>query len=721
LNFNTKFFEFLYFMISKFRIFLIISSIVFIIFTLSLYLLPIQLFFNSDIELFFIFIVSLFAFGLIILSALVAYQINKIILDHNKKHAGSQLHWRIAFLFGVISTLPSIFLAAFGFFIIDYSFRGWFSDRISTAVNESVKVAEDYLDEHTRSVKGSILEMVNDINRDAPKLVSNPKNLDNYLSTQAAVRNLSEAILLNSSKMILARSQFAFSIALNDLDSQAFNKAKNGDLVILRSDTHNKIKGLVKINRLVDVYLYAGRFLEPSVLDAIGRTKLASDQYQLLNIESTNIQISFGVLFFLVALFLLLLALWIGLIIANSIIEPLSSVIRVANIARSGNLEVRVDNNLGIEEISRLGLSFNKMLDEISRNRKELIVANYQINQRREFTEAILTGVSSGVIGLDASGKVNLPNLKSLELLNISAKDFYGKKFIKLYPEFKNLFSGVQKDKIINNEEQINIKINTENRTFLSRVSVQITEGNIAGYVITFDDITELLSAQKKAAWSDIAQRIAHEIRNPLTPLQLSVEKIYKKFKPKDPNKLSLFNNYLETIQRQVDDIGKLVGEFSSFARMPSVNLYYGDLDKVISSQLSLFEISNSNIKWSYKNELPNDFKLLIDSQQIRQGLTNIFQNSVDSINENPKISHGIINIYTKLKNEKVLLIIEDNGSGFPEDRENLTNPYITFRKKGTGLGLSIVKRIIEEHNGKLILSDSKFGGAKIKIEFLIV
>ena len=240
-------------MISKFRIFLIISAIVLIIFTLSLYLLPIQLFFNSDIELFFIFIVSLFAFGLIILSALVAYQINKIILDHNKKHAGSQLHWRIAFLFGVISTLPSFFLAAFGFFIIDYSFRGWFSDRISTAVNESVKVAEDYLDEHTRSVKGSILEMVNDINRDAPKLVSNPKNLDNYLSTQAAVRNLSEAILLNSSKMILARSQFAFSIALNDLDSQAFNKAKNGDLVILRSDTHNKIRGLVKINRLVDV------------------------------------------------------------------------------------------------------------------------------------------------------------------------------------------------------------------------------------------------------------------------------------------------------------------------------------------------------------------------------------------------------------------------------------------------------------------------------------
>jgi two-component system nitrogen regulation sensor histidine kinase NtrY len=228
------------------------------------------------------------------------------------------------------------------------------------------------------------------------------------------------------------------------------------------------------------------------------------------------------------------------------------------------------------------------------------------------------------------------------------------------------------------------------------------------------------LSAQKKAAWSDIAQRIAHEIRNPLTPLQLSVEKIYKNFKPKDPNELRSFNNYLETIQRQVDDIGKLVGEFSSFARMPSVNLYYGDLDKVISTQLSLFQISNSNIIWSYKNELPNEFKLLIDSQQIRQGLTNIFQNSIDSINENSKISQGIINIYTKLKNEKVLLVIEDNGSGFPEDRENLTNPYITFREKGTGLGLSIVKRIVDEHNGKLLLSDSKLGGAKTMIEFLI-
>ena len=720
MNFLRHFLYLIQELTSQLRVVLSIFIVVSIIFTLSLYLIPIQFFFNSETEIIFFITIIFFAIGLIVLSILVAYQINKIIIQHNKNNAGSELHWRIAILFGGISILPSIFLATFGYFIVDYSFKGWFSERISTAVNESVKVAEDYLSEHTRSVRGSILEMVNDINREAPKLVSNPNSLDNYLSTQAAIRNLSEAILVNSSKMVLARSQFAFSIALNDLDDQVFKQAQDGDLIILRTDSNNKIRGLVKINRLVDVYLYAGRFLESSVLDAIDRTKLASDQYQFLNIESTNLQISFGALFFLVALFLLLLALWVGLALANSIIKPLSSVISVANIARSGNLDVRVDSNLGIEEISRLGLSFNKMLDEISKNKKELIAANFQINQRREFTEMILSGVSSGVIGLDSKGRVNLPNTKSLQLLNISEKKFYGKHFVKLFPEFTNLFSQIQNGRLNSIEGQIQIKINEEIRTFLSRISTEIIEGKISGYVITFDDITELLSAQKKAAWSDIAQRIAHEIRNPLTPLQLSVERIYDKFKPKGLDELKSFNRYLETIQRQVDDIKNLVNEFSSFARMPKVNLYPGDINKVITTQLSLFKISNQNIKWTYINRLPKDFKILIDAQQLRQGLTNIFQNSVDSIHESASNKDGIVNISTELKKDIFLLTIEDNGPGFPKNRESLTNPYVTLRENGTGLGLSIVSRIIEEHNGKLLLEDSELGGAKIIIEFSI-
>ena len=228
------------------------------------------------------------------------------------------------------------------------------------------------------------------------------------------------------------------------------------------------------------------------------------------------------------------------------------------------------------------------------------------------------------------------------------------------------------------------------------------------------------MSAQKKAAWSDIAQRIAHEIRNPLTPLQLSVERIYDKFKPKGLDELKSFNRYLETIQRQVDDIKNLVNEFSSFARMPKVNLYPGDINKVITTQLSLFKISNQNIKWTYINRLPKDFKIMIDAQQLRQGLTNIFQNSVDSIHESASNREGIVNISTELKKDIFLLTIEDNGPGFPKNRESLTNPYVTLRENGTGLGLSIVSRIIEEHNGKLLLEDSELGGAKIIIEFSI-
>ena len=665
-------------------------------------------------------ILGLLSLSLITLSILVAFQIKKLIGDRKRKYAGSQLHWRIAFLFGFVSILPSIILAGFGMFIVDYSLKGWFSDRISTAINESVEVAEGYLDEHTRGVRASILAMANDINRDAPKLVLNPKSLDNYLSTQAAVRNLSEAIIIDSSKMVLGRSQFGFSISLIHLSESIFDKAGNGDLIILRTDSNNKIRGLMKINRLADAYLYAGRFVEPSVLDAIDRTKLAFDEYQSIKIFSTNLQVSLGLIFFLVALFILLSALWVGLIFANSIVEPISAVIRVANIAREGNLEERVKNNLGIEEISRLGLSFNRMLDEISRNRRDLVNANYQLHKRREFTEAILLGVSSGVIGLDKDGKINLPNRRALKLLNLSIDRSIGNDLSKLIPEFSSLLEKVHNSSEKYYEEQIVISLNNKKRTFLSRISIELIDGNISGYVVTFDDITELLSAQKKAAWSDIARRIAHEIRNPLTPIQLSIERLQKIFQPKDKLAVKKFNNYIETIQRQVDDIGKLVEEFGTFARMPSANFVRMNLNTVIMTQYSLFKQNTKDIKMSYSPSDSSKVSILIDPQQIRQALTNLFQNSIDSIHENLDKSQGQINIFTKKYKNRLYLIVEDNGLGFPEEKETLTNPYVTLRSNGTGLGLSIVQRIMEEHNGKLILENTKNGGARVKLEFII-
>ena len=714
---NLKFYN-LFYLLFRFKGVILIGSSLLLISFITIYYFLIQLFIISQNDLIFILAIAVLLFGLFVISVLVFFQINKLIVDRKKNNAGSQLHWRMAILFGGVSIIPSIILAGFGFFIVDYSFRGWFSDRISTAVNASVKVAEGYLDEHKRGVRGSILAMVNDINREAPKLVLNPEALDNYLSTQAVVRNLSEAMLINSSKMILGRSQFGFSIALSDLNEDVFEKAKIGDLVFLRTDYNNKIRGLVKINRLVDVYLYAGRFVEPSVLDAIDRTKLAFNQYQSINIASTNLQVSFGLLFFLFALLLSSTALWIGLKLANSIIEPLSAVIRVANIARLGNLEARVKNNLGIEEISKLGSSFNKMLDEISRSRKELIIANLQLNKRREFTEAILLGVSSGVIGLDTDCNINLPNKRAIELLKLPVNSCYGKNFIELVPEFSNLVKKVKYTSLKNYEEQIVIQFKLEKRTFLSRISVELVDGNISGYVITFDDVTELLSAQKKAAWSDIAQRIAHEIRNPLTPIQLAVERLKNKYKPKDFKDLTLFNGYVETIQRQVDDIGKLVEEFSSFAKMPSANLSLMNLEKVINTQYSLFKMSNSKIKWKYISSNYSKDIILIDPHQIRQALTNLFQNAVDIINENLTIGKGEIIIHTEGNENSIFLVVEDNGPGFPKERDALINPYVTFRKKGTGLGLSIVQRIMEEHNGKLILDDNNSGGAKVLLEF---
>ncbi len=659
------------------------------------------------------------ALALLVLGTLVGRQIWRLWSERRQRLAGHQLHWRMAVLFGGVTTFPAIIVTLFALFVVDYSLRGWFAERISTAVNESVRVAESYFDEHARSISGEVLTMANDVNREAYRLVGKGNLMGRYLSDQAALRNLSDAIIFDGTGQVLAKSQFAFAITFTNLESSWVEKARKGEVVVLRADETNKLRAVVKLNSYVDAYLLVGRFIDSKVLLAMDQTRLAASDYQQLGFQQLDLQISFAVLFGIILLLILIASLWIGLNLATAIVGPLGSVIHVAEQVRAGNLSQRVPEDLQLEEISRLGSAFNRMLDELVRSREQLVQANTQIDQRREFTEAVLGGVSSGVVGLDRDGKVTLPNATARELLGKKDTDLIGQKLADIIIEFKGLLAITNQKKRRFGEEQIILQRQNSHLVLRARIVSEVIEGRVIGYVVTFDDVTSLLSAQRKAAWSDIARRIAHEIKNPLTPIQLASDRLLKKYRPDDQKAADQFEEYVRIIMRQVDDIGRMVDEFSAFARMPQPEMDRHSLLEIVNGQISLFASKDLSLDVEI-NDAKQDYATICDAGLVRQALTNLLQNAKDSLQEH-HVAAPAIHISMASEDDMIAITLVDNGPGFPEmDLGKLLEPYVTTRQKGTGLGLAIVSKIMEDHGGNMHLGKADSGGALVCLKFPI-
>ena len=666
-----------------------------------------------------IWLVVIDALALLVLGTLVGRQIWRLWSERRQRLAGHQLHWRMAVLFGGVTTFPAVIVTLFALFIVDYSLRGWFAERISTAVNESVRVAESYFDEHARSISGEVLTMANDINREAYRLVGKGNLMGRYLSDQAALRNMADAIIFDGTGQVLAKSQFAFAITFANLESSWVEQARKGEVVILRADETNKLRAVVKLNSYVDAYLLVGRFIDSKVLLAMDQTRLAASDYQQLGFQQLDLQISFAVLFGIILLLILIASLWIGLNLATAIVGPLGSVIHVAEQVRGGNLSQRVPDDLQLEEISRLGSAFNRMLDELARSREQLVQANTQIDQRREFTEAVLGGVSSGVVGLDLDGKVTLPNATARSLLTKSDTELIGKKLVDVIPEFKGLLGIINQKRRRFGEEQIILQRQNSQLILRARIVSEVIEGRVIGYVVTFDDVTGLLSAQRKAAWSDIARRIAHEIKNPLTPIQLASDRLLKKYRPDDKKAADQFEEYVQIITRQVDDIGRMVDEFSAFARMPQPEMDRHSLLGIVNGQISLFAGRDLSLDVEI-DDANNDYATICDAGLVRQALTNLLQNAKDSLDEH-RTATPTIRIKLQSEDDMIAIMVTDNGPGFPEmDFEKLIEPYVTTRQKGTGLGLAIVSKIMEDHSGTMHLGNADNGGALVCLKFPI-
>ncbi len=632
-------------------------------------------------------------------------------------YAGAQLQTKVVKAFSLITIIPTLVISIFSITFFYYGAKDWFNDRISTVLSESVAVAEAYVQEHESTLRADAMAMANDLRHDLEQVVVNPPRFNEILNGQVALRSLSEAIVLQQDQVI-ARSLLSFSLSFESLPERILQIARNGEVAIMEKE--DRIFAVVVIDPFTDTYLVISRLVDGKVIEHIEQSKGAAARYQRMLNTADQLQMLFVTVFILVTLGLLLSVIWYGINFASRITRPLITVAQATERVRAGDYSIRIEEDTDNDEMDMLIRHFNRMTEQLYTGRLELTQVTRMLDQRRRFSESVLSGVSAGVIALDTNLVVSLSNSSALELLGFSSeKEMTGRSLRSLLPEFSPLLTRVLLHPGDIHEDQITLMRHGQSTVLHVRVSAEISQNYVEGFIVTLDDITPLISAQRSAAWSDVARRVAHEIKNPLTPIKLSVDRLKKKFAPDDPKARESFEKYLETITRHLRDIGTIVEEFSSFARMPAPKLAQLPLVPLLEAAIFSAETSKPDIEFTLEVE---DRKLMLecDESQISQVLTNILKNAAESIGrrEQPE-EPGAIAVTCDVSGNQIVVAIADNGVGFPEELiHKIMEPYVTTRAKGTGLGLAIVKKIIEDHKGTITVANRVEGGAVVTLTF---
>lgn len=663
-----------------------------------------------------IWLLNLDLIFLILLIAVIARRIISVWTGHRRGLAGSRLHMRLAFTFSLIAALPAVIMTVFSAVFLYYGVQTWFSERIRTAVTESEAVAEAYLQEHHQVIRADILAMANDLDRQAIILTTNQDAFKSVMKTQLFVRNLSEAMVVERSGKVLAESGLTFTLSLEGVPPSVFDQADMGETVLVTDSADDRIRALVKLNNFLDAYLYVGRMVDSTVLRHLSDTKKAVAAYKQLETQYSNLQVKITMIFVVVALVLLLSAMWGGLIFARYLVSPIAALTTATDRIRAGDLTARVENTDRGDEFDQLGLAFNRMTSQLEEQRAELIAANRQMDERRRFTETVLAGVSSGVMGVDQTGKVTIANSSAANIFELKPEELAGRNINEVLPEIAELLTTARNKpgKITQGEVPYSRSDETR-RTLLIRIAIEMIGEEDKGAILTFDDITELQSAQRKAAWADVARRIAHEIKNPLTPIQLSAERLKRKYLKQISEEPEIFAQCTDTIIHHVEDIGRMVNEFSAFARMPLPIFKEDDIVRHVRDMMTLQQQAHADIDIKFLNQtgFGTVLRMDFDAQQIRQAFTNIIQNAIDSVTARRERdgTEGkmLILLSRRADNHEIVISVIDNGLGLPKGEEagRLMEPYVTTRETGTGLGLAIVKKIMEDHKGSVILGQT--------------
>ena len=650
----------------------------------------------------------------------VTWQIWGLWVARREEEAGARLHMKIVGLFSVIAILPAILLAVFASVSLDRGLDHWFSSRTKAIISDSANIAKAYINEHGQIIRSDVLAMARDINDAAGDAKNNPTRFKALLVAQASLRDIPVAFLIDGTGRVIETAASRLKGGYSAPPKSALKSVRDGHTVIITPTVKtSRVGAIAKIEKLDNTYLYAARAVNPKVIRHLERTRAGMAEYSRLEERRTGVQIAFALMYVTIALTLLLAAVWIGLWFASRLVAPIRRLIGASDQVSKGNLNIQVAIRHGEGDLHKLSNTFNRMTMVLKNQRNELVSTNEQLTERRRFTEAVLSGVTAGVIGLDMAGRVTITNPSALALLGQKRTDLVDATLIDIVPEMADMLTKVKDEtRKTRFNEQLHLYVDGVERTFAVQITRERGEDKDYGIVVTFDDISDLVAAQRNTAWSDVARRIAHEIKNPLTPIQLSAERIRRKYGKMIPDDdREVFDKCTDTIVRQVGDIGRMVDEFSDFARTPKPSMAIQDLRQTVRETVFLFQVSDSNI--TFETEQPDEPVLhTYDRRLISQALTNLVKNATEAIAgvlEKPDVPQSYKgHILIRLNNHDGDIVIEiiDNGVGLPrKDRRRLIEPYITTRAKGTGLGLAIVRKIIDQHMGKLELKDAEPNG----------
>ncbi len=666
---------------------------------------------RDNLYIFVLFITIL----LLVLMTLVVRQVIHLWSAGQKGAAATRLHKRIVTLFSVVAITPTIIVAIFSVMFFEFGLQAWFSEKVQTVLDSSESVAETYIEEHARIISADVLGMANELNRQAYVFRDQPELLDQALDIQARALKLSDAIILNREGVITSRAT-SFSTFDGRLSKNIIDAAAEGGVKFFPArENDGQIRVILRLDGFIDQYLYISRLIDAQALALVRRTENAKNDFEKSQSELSEYRLLFNMSFLVIALIVLVFAAWLGFGLANKLMKPINILVGATDRVGKGDFSARVPIREGYDDLGGLTKSFNTMMWQLQKQQKDLLSVNVKLDERRRFTETVLSGVSPGIMGLDPKGIITLPNRSASTMLGISEEELKGQDINEVMPEVSELFEKVQKAKNQGVEAQIVLKRGESNLNLLVRITTELKGRRAEGFVISFDDITEQVAAERTAAWADVARRIAHEIKNPLTPIQLSAERLKRKYLKEITSDPEIFVQCTDTIVRQVRDLRQMVDEFSSFARMPSPIMHPEDLVQLAKQATFMMDIGSYDIKIT--TDFPDHpVEIECDSGQIGQAFTNIIKNASEALSNQKDAS---IDIRLTDDDKQVLIIVSDNGKGLPEDMiHTLTEPYVTTRSKGTGLGLAIVKKIMKDHGGDVSLENNKGEGASVTLIF---
>ena len=659
-----------------------------------------------------------------LIAVIVAVQVFYLLREKRRGTAGAGLHIRLISLFSIVAVAPALLVAAFATVTLKRGLDTWYSETTRSIVDSAVVVAEDYLKNAGEATRADLASISTDLSQQLPLFNNDRPAYLRRVARHAALRNLAAAFVFEAGK-----KRIDANVTANDRikflapEPSQLELAGEGDAVVIQpGQGGNVVRALIKLQGYPDHYLYIYRVISPTVIDQLVKTRTAKAQYDERARTQSGILATFGLVYGILALEFLLAAIWAGLRFADNLVSPIGRLLNAARDVAAGNFDAKVETGEGPGDLITLSNTFNMMTDQIKLHRDQLVDTNEQLDERRRFTEAMLSGVSAGVIGVDPDFRISIVNRSALNLLGKKEADLFGNSLPDSVPEFYKLFDLALSRPSGSAEGQVELTVAGRDKNLFLRITTERSDDAEHGYVLTFDDMTDLVSAQRNSAWADIARRIAHEIKNPLTPIQLSAERLKRKYLKEITSDKAVFEQCTDTIIRQVGDLGRIVDEFSSFARMPRAAPEPNSLQDVVADATVLQRVSaaDTQIEIIRESDVPI---FAFDRRLVTQAVTNLVKNAREAIEPRltaREIDEGCIRVRYGVSNGAPYLAVEDNGIGLPqENRHRLAEPYMTTREKGTGLGLAIVKRIMEEHGGALTLTDAPSGqGACVTLQF---